>query len=432
MRRIILSSILFFGCILFLAAENSFRVELESAMGFNIPKNFESDRYDNILNPGNIQQIRDVSFENSIRIRLETAGDKAAGGVWFSLNQFPAGDAFLAAAGTDASAQVSVGDLVLFYGGYFYTIDIQRLYIDYYPGDKLRFTLGRQNFLTGYGYGWNPVDFVNPLKDPADPEAELKGVDALSVFYAPWPFLKFRFSVIAETSAGNNFDYGDIRFSGEITATVPYVEMKLTGLYDWDKTRGEDPYPLSLGFGFYADLAGVGIYGESAVRNYPRNYVPDDAYGLERPEKTVFSALLGAEYYFPSGLSAAAEYFCNGEGFNGTERRNYSDSLAYYGGSYIPADFSLLYRPGYFSRHYLLLNIVYPWYNMKTDFTVTAVTSLDAGSLMIIPRMDFNAAGNLTVYLYYTGLFSFDDSEKNEAWLSPVKHQITLGAKYYF
>jgi len=144
-------------------------------------------------------------------------------------------------------------------------------------------------------------------------------------------------------------------------------------------------------------------------------------------EGPVYSALTGLEYYFPSGLVLASEYFYNGEGWDDQERADYSNSLldlSINGG--IAGEYLALYTPTYFARHYVLMNLMIPWYAIESNFNLNLIWSPDSASIILIPNAVFNLnyEGTLTSEIWYSGMYSYDDSQKNEAWLSPVKQSI--------
>ncbi|RKX73913.1 MAG: hypothetical protein DRP60_11075, partial [Spirochaetes bacterium] len=327
-----------------ITAEVKFSGELKPELVFNIPG---SGGYENTpLNPDNWVGINDLMFRSEINLKLNAQGDTSALDLWFQVKQYPmadllTGSAFIA----EASAAVNGGDLSgyssavadMFYvvDPYIFTLDIMRASASWMPVDSLRITLGRQSFLTGYGYGWNPVDLANPPKDPTDPEDYLRGVDALNIQYSPAAWINTRFYG-AVPSQGFTWGYEQILAGAEITISVPSLEFKLAGLYGGEESSSDvyDIYPHAGAAAFYLDVLGLGVYGEGVVRSRSRRNIPDSGIGSSTiKDGPVYSALAGLEYYFPSGLLLATEYFYNGEGWNQIERENYSSALITQGGS---------------------------------------------------------------------------------------------------
>ncbi|MBA7651504.1 hypothetical protein ES703_59323 [subsurface metagenome] len=66
--------------------------------------------------------------------------------------------------------------------------------------------------LTEYGYGWNPINFANPLKDPFDSDQELKGVDALTIRYYLGNLFTIKLAgIYREELFTNGVDYSNLQ-----------------------------------------------------------------------------------------------------------------------------------------------------------------------------------------------------------------------------
>jgi hypothetical protein len=229
-------------------------------------------------------------------------------------------------------------------------------------------------------------------------------------------------------------DFEDLQAGAELTAYLPLLEMKLSGYYDYDGTAGEDAFVPALGFGFMLDPGGVGIYGEGALLWGGRTPVAVGVSNIERSEQLKASGLIGLEYTFASELRFIAEYFYNGEGYSRQERDLYRQSLEdqFASLSYIPGEYAAMYRPGYFARHYLLINLGYPIYPWNTNFEFSIYYSPDSGALGVMPLVELEASGSLSIRAGYTGLFSLLEGRYDEAWFSPVNHIAELRLTYFF
>ena len=375
--------------------------------------------YDTALNPGNIGGLKDVFLSHDLVMKLSGGDEQAALEVWFSIGQ--------QTGFSPADLGLSDEETPL------YTIDLQRAGISWYMGDEIRIKLGRHSLLTGYGYGWNPMDFANPPKDPSDPSAELTGVDSLLVHLFPFGTVNLKLYGLVDSASG--VDYKNLQAGGELTMALPFAELKFTGLFDRDETGGEDDKVSAMGAGFLADIAGAGLYGEAAVFDGSRTGFPD---GVSMPvikDEVLFSGLAGLEYTFLNELTLVAEYFYNGEGFDKSERDEYLATLenpAVLGDAAIFAAFAGLYRPGYFSRHYGLLNLLYPLYDLNLDLSGMVLFAADSGALTVLPMITWYTTGSLTLEMSYSGLFSLYGEDSDEASLSPYKHAVSLAGKFSF
>ncbi|MBN2655961.1 MAG: hypothetical protein JXR86_02800 [Spirochaetales bacterium] len=417
-----------------LAAQADFSGTAE--IGFSA--NITDGDFDSLLNPGNMMEMKDLSMNTSLIARLDAGDEKTTFSAWFSLKEYPIGQALLAGTydsyeamiGGDTSTMDALltGELIALAGDTIFSLDIMRFSVNVALGDYVSLIAGRQSMLTGYGYGWNPMDFANPLKDPSDPDADLRGVDALT-FSADFGYIANLkvYGILPDDLLASGIDFEEIKGGGELTFYLPGFEVKLTGLYDYDAAEGSDAYVPSLGAGFMADLSGLGFYGEAAIRKGSRNYFTDGTYdGLSRKTDWTFSALAGLEYTFPNELYAIAEYFYNGEGLDSGERDNMETALEQAGALGGPtSDLFGMYRSGYFAKHYIMLSLMQPLYTINTDLILTAIFSPDSGALMILPSVSYNFSGNFSGRIDYAGMFDLYNDDFSEVSALPVKHIIS-------
>ncbi len=430
-------------CVGTLAAETTFGGILEPGMVFNIPGG--RGYGESPLNTENWMGLTDLMFQNSIDLKLDARGETGFMELRLGVKQFPTADLFTGTAqiaeALDSSGNLTgyaaaVADLFYISDAYAFVLDVMRANVGWSPSNSVKITLGRQSFLTGYGYGWNPVDLVNPAKNPTDPDAELRGVDALSVRLSPAERLEVKFYG-ALPSEGFAADYEDLMAGTEITFSLSSAEFKLAGLWGGSENSDDDSdaYPHAGAAAFFIDLFGVGFYGEGAVRSRSRRNDPDALGGASLLRNgPIFSGLVGAEYYFAAGPALAVEYFYNGEGWKHGSLEDYVTALN--GG---PAgggigEYASLYTPLYYARHYILANLMIPWYARETTFNINAVISPDSGALILTPsaEINLNFDGTLVAEIFYSGFFDFNESELNEAYLAPVRHAVSTSVAYYF
>ncbi len=270
--------------------------------------------------------------------------------------------------------------------------------------DHTQLTLGRQGLLTGYGYGWNPIDLFSEIKDPADPEADRMGIDAVSILYDDWD----RFIGRAVLFLDSDFlcgtpSWSDISVGAETTLLLDSSEIKLTALAEL--TGVGENLVLTAGLGTYLDIAGAGVYMEI---------------------NTDLDILGGIEYFFENGMSMIIEYFYHQEGLDLSERQNYFTEVF--------ADSTLLeaFVPGYFAEHYILSNLSYSFYEYQTDVNLSTLYSPDSNSLMVAPMASVYTDSGLVIEGGYVGIYSLKENEFNEADLSPFEHAIQIGCSYAF
>jgi hypothetical protein len=296
-----------------------------------------------------------------------------------------------------------------------YSLDVMRLNFDWNISDSLRMTIGRQSFLTGYGYGWNPMDLVNPLKDPSDPEQERAGTDALTLLLDRGGDVQSEAYILLQDGDENSLEYKDVKGGAGFTFLLPFAELKLSA------QAGKDS---ALSAGFLTDIQGAGLYGEAVLRERNRLAPADD--------DPVYSALAGLEYVFLSELSFTMEYFYNGEGMDQEEREDYTEALEAVAAAEDVLPYWELYIPGFFSRHYLLLNLFYPVYPLWSELNCSVIVSPDGATLAVQPEWVILPNGSLEIALGWSGIYSLDDERYGEATLSPVNNSAYLKAVYHF
>ncbi len=445
-----------------LVAQVEFSGELVPSLNTNIAgkKGFD----DSPLNPDNQLKLNDVMYQNEIDLKLSTNSPTAWVDLWIQVNSFPIANIFVGSAvlaeglaaqnitgapsGTVNQLQgygASAAGLFATSNSYIYTLGLLRANLGWRPTDNFTLSFGRQSFLTGYGYGWNPSDLANPPKNPTDPQAYLRGIDALNLQYSPANWLNMKAYTVF-SSPDTSISFEDMLVGGELSFYIPFdsdvvpsLEFQLSGLWGGIETGSQttDPYPNAGGAAFYLDLAGLGFYGEGSIRSRSRRNLPNATGGASTlNEEITYSALGGLEYNFPDDYSLIVEYFYNGEGWNDAERKTYGESIAAQtalGG--ISAENYALFTPSYFSQHYLLLNFAKSWYNPhEVTVNLNTIYSIDSKALILTPTITtpLNNEGNLVAEIWYSGLFSFDDSEFNEAYLSPVRNSLLFKIRYYF
>lgn len=388
MKRIVL--IIFITTVLLfpIFAQADFSGSADITIFANIP---ESDGFTSILSRSDLG-VEDIGIMSSLIAKLDAGDESTSFSAWFSMKEFP--DALW---------------------NELYALDLMRFSANVYLTDNISMEIGRQSMLTGYGYGWNPIDFANPLKNPTNPDAELRGVDGISMrmYLGNSASLKL-YGIVPDSFLSSGTDYEEIKPGAEMTFNLPGVELKLAGFWDYDAAEGSDAYTPAAGTALILDLYGIGVYGEASVRKGSRNYSSD---GVNRKTDWLFSGLAGLEYTFKSELSGVLEYFYNGEGYSKTERADIETSL-----SMPSAALLSMYTPGYFAQHYILLNLMQPLYDYNTVINVSVISSPDSGVLTLMPSLDYSFSGNFSVNLAYTGLFNFSENDFNEVSALPVRH----------
>jgi hypothetical protein len=394
---------------------------------------YDGDRFSSPLNPENILGLHDLNMATDLRLKLSGRETTGAFAFWAAVKPYELAQAVLASADTPEQV-AAVADALNLAGTAPSGLEILRAYAQWYPTQALMLTIGRQALSTGYGYGWNPMDFFSARKDPSDPEQELEGVDALSVQYSVGNLLILKLAgILRPQPFASGVDFGALQGAVEATLSLPSFELKLSGLYKHGTADSGDPYVPAAGVGFMADLAGLGLYGEAALLAGSRVPLADTG-SLHWQGGCFFDGLLGLQYTFASELSLTAEYLYNGEGYSLAQRRSYQEALEAFNATdgIAPAEYLMIYRPGQFARQYALLDVQIPAHAISATIDLCAIYSPDSWALQLLPDLTVDLSGSLSATLSYTGMFGLKAGEFNETSLTPVRHTLQLSARYIF
>ena len=371
---------------------------------------------DSPLNVANSLGLTDVACALNNQVRLSASTGAAAFDLWMRLSYSPLAELLGAP---------SVAD--------HYVADILRSALYWRPADWIEVGVGRQALPGGFGYGWNPVALMSLPGNPADPDAEMRGVDSLSVTLSPTHWVQANLYAALPAALGIA-DYDQLLTGGSIVFRLGAVEAEIAGLLGGETPElVPDPYPNALGAALFADLFGIGLYAEGVWRPSSRRGAPNPLGYVAVREADTWTALLGAEYFFGSGVVLNAEYFYNGEGYDGEQRADYVAALGAMTADTAPLLYAL-YTPGSFARHYVLLNATVPVYVAETVIMLGGIVSPDSSAVGLFPSVEITLGpeGELTASAGWSGLFSWDDQSNSEVELSPVRHSFMVDVAYHF
>ncbi len=392
-----------------------------SALGL-IPQN----EYSSPTNPDNqIMQLGDVNINSSMLFRLDAWDDLTNFESMFKISYYPIGSLLYNPPAPGAELVKEMIDKV---GENIISLDIYRLFIDFSLFENLTVSIGRKPYFIGYGYGWNPSDNLNPLKDPANPDAELKGLDSLSLLWSYENLLNLEvITALNKEIFKMGVNYSDLAFAANLSVILDGIELVTTSYLNLNDERSSKVN--SLGFAFKKDLFGMGIYGELILLDGSRNQFILNSTPAYKEDLTT-SFLVGAEYLFESDTNVVLEYYFNGEGYSRDERSSYEEFLELTYQTYgYP---SVLHRDSNYTKQYLLLNINQSLYDYNTTLGLAAIYSIDSTNLMLAPTIELEISENMNIVITYSGQLDFVEDDLTEFELSPMKQMYNLSFKYSF
>lgn len=308
------------------------------------------------------------------------------------------------------------------------------------PRAGLTVEAGKRALSWGKGYAFNPIGFVQRVKDPNDPQLAREGfvmADGDFIWNPGGALQTVAFTpVLVPTTNDLNSDFGA---SDHLNPAFKlYALYRDTDLdFAW---QGKGGRPARYGFDFARNLkTNLEIHGEWArILQFARPVT--DAGGRVTTEAAdATSYLLGLRYLSQGNTTYIAEVYHNGTGYSEAEADSFyqlvdaafsqaqpnpllQKALALGQGSYA--------RP-FNGENYLYLRAQHPdaFGIVYLQPALTAMLNLDNGSFQVTPELQYTGYNNLELRLrlyLLRGGGSTDFGEK------PNSRKLELYARYYF
>jgi len=307
------------------------------------------------------------------------------------------------------------------------------------PAPGFTLDAGKTVLKWGKGYAWNPVGFVERVKDPNDPELAREGFTVLAADFVrsmQGPLTTVAFTpVILPASASVNDDYGR---TGHIN-----VAAKLYLLYhDTDidfYVLGNGSRSRRYGMDFSRNLStNLEVHGEWARITAQEFQVADAAGIVSRRTEPVNSWLLGLRYLTERETTYIAELYRNGTGFSETEYRNFvtlaQRALAAGTQSTLFGRAQTLAQS--YGRQNPLRDYFYLRVSQKEPFDIlyftpslTVIVNLDDGSRSISPELLYTGRNNVELRaraVFLSGGRETDFGEKQN------RRRVEVLARFFF
>jgi hypothetical protein len=295
----------------------------------------------------------------------------------------------------------------------------------------------------GKGYAWNPVGFVERLKDPNDPELAREGfwmatADWVKTFEGPLRTVAFT-PVVLPTSQDVNSDYGRPGHTN--------IAAKLYLLwYDTDLDfvyLSEGSRTPRFGFDFSRNItSSLELHGEWArVKDNERLAVT--AAGAPRiTREDADSYLLGLRYLTARETTYILEYYRNGTGYSKREMQDFfrfvdsglAERLAG-GADRLLARAAAAAQAGYGRAHamgryaYLRITQKDPFDILYFTPALTSIVNLQDGSFSVTPELLYAGFTNIELrlrFFYLKGRELTDFGEKQNS------RRVEFRARLYF
>jgi hypothetical protein len=305
--------------------------------------------------------------------------------------------------------------------------------------DNALLRLGKTIYTWGKGYAFNPVGFLNPLKDPENPDNLGEGVVSGN----------FEYSKSFQSDALNNLSIDLI--------AIPPMVTSLSGSSDILDTALAAKLYLLI---WDTDLDLMGYFSrngpQSAGMDFSRNIVPswelhgELVYSFDRPKDTISggtlattsvdgrSYLVGLRWLNGWNMTTILEYYHNDAGLTSSELNEYVVFLqaAANSGSSAAISQALSIRKSAFSgpdlmQDYAYLKISWPEPFSLVDFTPAAfvIYSIDDNSAMVALSLSFDPVTNFELVVTPTLLIGAPLTLYGS---KPYEFSASVLARYYF
>ncbi len=317
--------------------------------------------------------------------------------------------------------------------------DLFEAYASFNPSFNTNLQAGKRVYSWGKGYAFNPIGFVNPVKDPENPELAKAGLLSANFEYiksfSSEAVQSFSFlAVLIPTSdiAGASF--------GEFNNTD--IAMK-SSLLLWDTDIDLLAYfseikPKRFGFDFARNIQdNIEIHGEfSFNQNVEKFTIKDNALANNRVDR--YSYLFGLRFLDASNTTIIAEYYHNGTGLTQDEYYQYSQFLNNGAESINPIvkQQTLGVSQTYFKgqtlmRDYLYIKLSHPEPFDWLYFTPSLYTiyNLTDNSFLLSFQLSYKPVTN-TEFIFWTTMFGGDRS--TEYGGKQVQQRMELWMRVFF
>jgi hypothetical protein len=315
-------------------------------------------------------------------------------------------------------------------GGSNARLDVGELYWHGSVGSSVDFTIGRKIERWGTGYAWNPTGFINPRKNPADPNDRLSanvGVDLaqLGLVVHDWSISLIGLPQINWRDF--HVDAAHTAWAARAYRLVNGTDVSVVAESGADGTR--EGVSLSRVFGKAFEC-----HGEIAwFQREDRTTLAAD--GLVTSREDAVQGLVGGQYTFARDVNLAIEYFHNGKGLDGSEWGRFRVAAAaarqaFDAGQPLPLlAANRSYTELLMGRDYGFTRLFVPIDAGRVEVEALSIANLRDGSTLVRGGVTWKVRPNLRVYWIQT---EFADRPGSEFSYLRVRRLADIGFRIYY
>jgi hypothetical protein len=295
----------------------------------------------------------------------------------------------------------------------------------------------------GKGYAWNPVAFVERVKDPNDPELAREGfwmatADWVKSFQGPLKTVAFT-PVLLPTGSDVNSDFGragHTNFAAKLY--LLWYDTDIDFMYLSGGSR-----PSRFGFDFSRNITpNLEVHGEWARISDAQRRTITAAGAPAFVQGKADSYLLGVRYLTANDTTFIAEYYRNGGGYTQSEMESFFDFVESASAEQRSAPADELVRrataaaQGGYARAQPMQRYFYLRASQKEPFdmlyftpALTSIINLSDGSFSVSPELLYTGFTNVELRLRFFALGGGDNTDFGEKL---NRRRIELRARLYF
>ncbi len=299
--------------------------------------------------------------------------------------------------------------------------DLFEAYGDYHPSLNLSIQAGKRVYSWGKGYAFNPAGFVNPAKDPENPELAQAGLLSANAEYIK----SFSSDVLQTFSAllvviprnpVINKRFGEVKYT-DIALKLSFLLWDMDiDLMTYQSAATPTKYGLDLSGNLQENLE---LHAElSVARSAQRSVIANGT--VQANESDITSYLLGVRYLNAWNTTVIAEYYHNGLGLSRSEYESYNDFLLSGLAAGTPdalqqtwATVQTYFKSSTLMREYLYVKVSQPEPFDWLYFTPSlfSIYNLSDGSFLLSASLNYKPATNVEFILWPSLLIGGESSE---------------------
>ncbi|HCT83694.1 MAG TPA: hypothetical protein DF296_00660 [Candidatus Margulisbacteria bacterium] len=299
--------------------------------------------------------------------------------------------------------------------------------------------IGKRIYSWGKGYAFNPVGYVNPLKNPENPNQLQQGIDSLSVEYVKsfttGPLANFALTGIlipATNTTGNH--YAQIEDTDiALKSYFLFFDTDIDLMGYLSRTN-----PKRIGLDFSRNIKeNLEVHGELSYSwSIPKSVILENT--LNTQSKDNHSWLLGLRYLNEQNTTLIAEYYHNGNGLTKDEFQTYRNfvSGAVSSGSDTAVRRASTYNKDYFNASVLMQDYIYFKASQPEPFgwlyftpSLLAIYNVADGSALISAPLSFSPVTNFELIFWSTIMAGGSGTEFGS---KQVQKKVEVWMRFYY